>query len=335
MSKINWKQRPKLSNWGDWGHDDKIGQLNVITDDVIVEAIKEVRTGKRFCLSLPLDFPGNDVLNAVRKEPRLKPVTRESAEYYNYRWDQKDERLTDVASDDSVLIDLQFSTQWDGLCHRGAVFDCGDGNGPEPLYYNGFKAKDTKCVSVDESLPIGIDNMAATGVQGRGVLVDLKNEVGTEERVEVGYDLLMSILDKQNIELKKGDILCLWTGLDELILNNDKNPNTDIKHKCAVLDGWDDKLLAWIASSGIAAIVSDNLAIEAVGKEIPAGYKGSALPLHNQCIFNMGMHLGELWHLSELANFLKANNRNAFFLTAPPLRLKGAAGSPVTPVATV
>ena len=145
----------------------------------------------------------------------------------------------------------------------------------------------------------------------------------------------MSIFDKQNVNLKKGDILCLWTGLDELIIANDKSLNTDIKHKGAVLDGWDDELLKWISSSGVSAIVSDNLAIEAIGKEIPADYKGSALPLHNQCIFNMGMHLGELWYLTELANYLRANDRNAFLLTAPPLRLKGAAGSPVTPVATV
>lgn len=331
--KINTTIRPERSNWGEWGRNDKIGQLNLISDDVVVEAVKEIKIGKRFCLSLPLDLPGNNVLNMVRKEPRLKPIIREKAEYYNYRWDLKDERLTDIASDDSVLIDLQFSTQWDGLCHRGAMFD--QGNGPEPLYYNGFKAKDTTCVSVDEALPIGIENMADTGVQGRAVLVDLKSEVGTDERVEVGYDLLMSILDKQKIEVKKGDILCLWTGLDELIIENNKVEGTDLKSKCAVLDGWDDKLLEWIASSGISAIASDNLAIEGVGKKIPQGYKGSALPLHEQCIFKLGMHLGELWYLAELANWLKNNGRNAFFLTAPPLKLRGAAGSPVTPVGTV
>ncbi len=332
-SQKRWRKRPEGSNWGDWGEDDKVGQLNLISNDVILEAVKEIKVGKRFCLSLPLDYPGNNVLNFVRKEPRLKPIIREGSEYYNYRWDTKDERLTDIGSDDAVLIDLQFSTQWDGLCHRGALFD--GGSGPEPLYYNGYKAETVRCVSVDELLPIGIDNMAMTGVQGRAVLVDLKSEVGTDERVEVGFGLLMAILKKQKIDIKKGDILCLWTGLDELILRNKKNENTALKSKCAVLDGWDNQLLDWIATSGIAAIVSDNLAIESVGKRIPEGYKGSALPLHNQCIFKLGMHLGELWHLAELAIWLKEHNRNSFFLTAPPLRLKGAAGSPVTPVATV
>jgi kynurenine formamidase len=45
--------------------------------------------------------------------------------------------------------------------------------------------------------------------------------------------------------------------------------------------------------------------------------------------------LGELWYLEELAEWLSANGRSRFFLTAPPLRLTGAVGSPVTPVATV
>ena len=45
--------------------------------------------------------------------------------------------------------------------------------------------------------------------------------------------------------------------------------------------------------------------------------------------------LGELWHLTRLADWLRANNRSRFLLTAPPLRLPGAVGSPVTPVATV
>jgi kynurenine formamidase len=45
--------------------------------------------------------------------------------------------------------------------------------------------------------------------------------------------------------------------------------------------------------------------------------------------------LGELWHLTPLAQYLRGQNRSRFFLTAPPLRLPGAVGSPVTPIATV
>ncbi|MGB3595516.1 MAG: cyclase family protein, partial [Pseudomonas neustonica] len=61
----------------------------------------------------------------------------------------------------------------------------------------------------------------------------------------------------------------------------------------------------------------------------------AALPLHEHCLFKLGIHLGELWYLTELAEYLQAKGRSRFLLTAPPLRLPGAVGSPVTPVAMV
>jgi len=45
--------------------------------------------------------------------------------------------------------------------------------------------------------------------------------------------------------------------------------------------------------------------------------------------------LGEMWYLHELATWLREHNRSRFLLTAPPLRLPGVVGSPLTPVATV
>ena len=48
-----------------------------------------------------------------------------------------------------------------------------------------------------------------------------------------------------------------------------------------------------------------------------------------------GVYLGEIWLLSDLADWLRAHGRNRFLLTAPPLRLPGAVGSPANAVATV
>ncbi|NDG05510.1 MAG: cyclase family protein, partial [Alphaproteobacteria bacterium] len=45
--------------------------------------------------------------------------------------------------------------------------------------------------------------------------------------------------------------------------------------------------------------------------------------------------LGEIWYLHELAQALKSQGRSKFLLTAPPLRLPGAVGSPATPIATL
>ena len=59
------------------------------------------------------------------------------------------------------------------------------------------------------------------------------------------------------------------------------------------------------------------------------------MPLHEHCLVKLGVPLGEIWYLSELADHLRAAGRSRFLLTAPPLRLPGAVGSPTTPVATV
>ena len=61
----------------------------------------------------------------------------------------------------------------------------------------------------------------------------------------------------------------------------------------------------------------------------------ASLPLHAHCLFKLGVSLGEIWHLSDLADWLHAHNRSRFLLTAPPLRLPGAVGSPANAIATV
>ena len=332
-----WTQKPEHSNWGEWGEEDQLGRLNLIGQAQVLKGIKEVKDGRTFCLSLPLDYPGGNVLSPVRFPPNLRPVIRNDAPYFNYDWSQIDPSLKDIAADDAVLLHTQYSTQWDSLAHRGSVFDA-EGNGvPEPMYYNGFRAGkdlvfdgDTSCAS-----KLGIENMAAHGVQGRAVMVDLHSKFGDHPQVAVGYDALMAIMEEQNVVVEPGDILCLWTGLDRLILAGNKNLDPSIKHACAALDGWDERLLQWIIESGVAAIASDNLAVEVIKRPIPECHCGTSLPLHDLCLFKLGVHLGELWHLADLSEWLTANGRNRFLLTAPPLRLTGAVGSPVTPIATV
>ena len=81
-------------------------------------------------------------------------------------------------------------------------------------------------------------------------------------------------------------------------------------------------------------LVADNYGVETVPSK-PGSGSHAMLPLHEHCLFKLGVNLGELWHLSPLAAWLRQNGRSRFFLTAPPLRLPGAVGSPATPVATV
>src|SRR5260370_8117082 len=69
-----WKHRPEGSTWGDWGDDDQLGRLNLITPKKVLEGIAEVKEGLSFCLSLPLDLPAANLLNPPRLPPLLSPT---------------------------------------------------------------------------------------------------------------------------------------------------------------------------------------------------------------------------------------------------------------------
>lgn len=338
-----WKKRPEGSNWGDFGADDQRGKINLITPEIRRAAAREIKEGISFCLSLPLDYPGGNALIKTRQPPRLFTVKREGGQRnYNFPWRAltcQHEHL-DISCDDAVTLFTQYSTQWDALSHYGMFFDADDDGQGEMVYYNGYRAEeDIVSPKDDDSEPrakaLGIQNLAETCAQGRGTLVNLHAEYG-REHVAVGYNDLMRIMAKQNVAVAKGDFLCLYTGFDEALLEMKKNPDPKALHKiCTGLDGGDEKLQQWIVDSEIVAIAADNTAVELLPSARRTPGPRALMPLHAHCLFKQGIHLGELWYLKELAAWLAKHQRAHFFLTAPPLRLPGSVGSPLTPVATV
>ncbi len=245
-----------------------------------------------------------------------------------------------------VTLSLQYSTQWDSLAHVGAEFDA-DGDGvEEAVYYNGYRA--------------GVDLVGPTrrrgrrrrgapllrppprpgahgrhGVQGRGVLVDLAHHLGHDWR---GVDLntLEEIMAADNVVVEPGDMLLLHTGFATEVLKWNRDPDpVKIHTMCTYLDARDESLLEWIADSQISALVADNYAVEGLVGQDRDESRHSFLPIHHLCLFRLGVPLGEMWYLHELATWLREHNRSRFLLTAPPLRLPGIVGSPLTPVATV
>ncbi len=346
MCDKRWLHRPKGSNWGDFGADDQLGRLNLITPERRKAAALEVREGLAFCLSLPLDCP-NVELNPRRFPPEISYSMRGQDPAINYPIDKVLPGATDVVCDDRAMLSLQYSTQWDSLCHIGQLFD-GQGDGVEAAtYYNGYRAHDHVRGPFDyrndrEPMPgpyganaLGIETIAATGVQTRGVMIDLYAHVGLEP-VAVGYNALMRILEADKVEVESGDILCFRTGFDRALLARYADPNTPIdQHRCSGLDGFDADLRRWIADSGVSALVSDNEAVERLPDVTAIHGRGPRFPLHELCLFKLGLPLGELFLLSDLADWLRANGRSRFLFTAPPLRLPGAVGSPVTGVGTV
>jgi hypothetical protein len=344
-----WKHRPPGSNWGDFGPDDQAGRLNLLTAEKVKQGVAEVREGLTFCLSLPLDYPGKNVLNPRRHPPTLRPTLRNGRPNMNYRLFTDNSEQTDVISDDLAVLHLQYSTQWDSLAHVGQLFDANGDGIPEAVYYNGYRAgadvvgpeaaEDAGVAagpmrSTSSANALGIQNMAERCVQGRGVLIDLHAHVG-DDRVAVGYDQLMRVLAADGVKVEKGDMVCLHTGFAQRLLGMNKDPDPEVLNRTgAVLDGRDERLLQWITGSGLAVLIADNYAVEAHPAVRHIGCCAT-LPLHEHCLFKLGVHLGELWHLTPLANWLRAHRRSRFLLTAPPLRLPGAVGSPATPVATV
>jgi kynurenine formamidase len=335
-----WTVRPEGSNWGEFGDDDQVGRMNLITPERRLRAAREVQEGIAFCLSLPLDFPGGAELIHTRKPPRLFSEPRGDSINFNFPLSKHAPAFTDVVCDDAVLLYTQYSTQWDALGHVGSTFDP-DGDGkPKYVYYNGYRADVDLHGPSGEHGPhadaLGIENLAVTAVQGRGTLVDLKSAVG-EHRSLVGYDALMRAIESQKADVEAGDFLCLYTGYADAVLSMNRKPDkARLATVAAELNGRDTRLLNWITDSGLVAICADNLAVEAFSYPEPAlSERYAAIPLHEHCIFRLGIDLGELWYFTELAAWLAAHQRAHFLLTAPPLRLPGSVGSPMTPVATV
>jgi kynurenine formamidase len=327
---MRWAHRPAGSNWGEFGPDDQIGRMNLINNATRLAAMAEVRTGQTFCLSLPLDFPGESVLSENRAPPVIEGAARpDGRSSFNLGLDELIPGSTDVTNDERVTLHSQYSTQWDALRHFGQRFDA-DGDGiAEQVFYNGFRASDGE---VQEG-GLDIAQLAIAGVQGRGVLVDLVPFYG-RERIRVGLEGLNRAMAEAHVEVRPGDFLCIRTGFAERLLEMGKHPDPAILDEGPTLNGRDPALHSWIAESGIVAICADNPAVERLSRP-QAGQPSTWLPLHELCLFRLGIHLGELWWFDELAAWLREHDRSSFLLTAPPLRLPGAAGSPVTPIATV
>jgi kynurenine formamidase len=335
---MRWKKRPEGSNWGDYGPDDQVGRMNELTPERRLAGIREVKEGKAFILSLPLDYPGGNTLIGPRKGPKLFAHQYGDGGFLYNRHIRRWDGCCDTCCDDAVTLFTQYSTQWDSLPHHGSLFDADDDGVEEMVCYNGFRSGEDILGPDQEGGPyakkMGIETLAEACPQGRASMVNLHAVWGREKKA-VGYDDLMRVIEAQRVDVQKGDFLLLYTGFDELLLSMNKTPDRErLYAHCTGLNGYDDRLLEWIVDSGVVALCSDNVAVEMENLAPPPGVR-TAMGIHDLCLFKQGIFLGELWYLKELADWLLANRRSACLLTAPPLRLPGAVGSPVSPIATV
>lgn len=302
-------------NWGRWGDDDVLGTLNYIDGSTRAAAAALVTEGRVVSLSQRFDTDGPQ--KGWRR--RINPVhtmtdTGTDAERGNQGFPHGI-----GGADDYITMPLQCSTQWDGLGH---IFDHGNA-------WNGRRAGDV--VTSDGDLVTGIEH-ARDVIVSRGVLLDLGRHLAPETgELPDGYaitaDELESCVAAQGptSAVRRGDIVLVRTG----------------RFTRAQREGWGEyaggpapglslTTAGWLHRTEIAAIATDTWGFEVRPNEfdVPAFQ-----PLHQIVIPNMGLTIGEMWNLDELAEVCAELGRWEFLLSAPPLPITGAVGSPINPVA--
>ena len=124
---------------------------------------------------------------------------------------------------------------------------------------------------------------------------------------------------------RRGDVVILRTGMVPLYYKMSRSEKAawHTRQTGIVRD-----VIPWIKEMEIAAIAGDNLGIECVPNP-----DGQSFSLHGNILRDMGVFIGEIWWLEELAADCADDGRYEFFLSAPPLNIPGAVGSPVNPIA--
>lgn len=298
-------------NWGRWGEDDETGTANLVTPARVARAAQLVRTGKTYSLALPLDRTG--------PQTGRGRTGRTNAQHYMARTggdiaaDAGDVPQFD-GTDDLVHLYLQAGTQWDALAH--AFYG--------QQMYNGRTTADVTSAGALKNSITSIGNRAI----GRGVLLDVARAKGVEW-LDPGYAIDTSDLercaDAQGIEVGTGDFVLVRTG---------QIAETRARGDWGDYAGGDAPGLSvdaahFLCSRDVAAVACDTWGLDV------RPYESTEVlaPLHVVLLVNAGIHIGEMWDLEELASDCSADRVYEFFLSAPPLTITGAVGSPLNPVA--
>ena len=298
--------------WDFFGDTDELGCLNFIGEAEVIAAAREVTRGLVVNLNLPVGEPQPQFW---AKRPALQ---HEMIKKRNIR----DDVVNHFA--------MQGSTQWDGFRHqRYRQFG----------FYGGRQDDD-----LDIKGQLGIERWAERGIVTRGVLVDVAGycerrgtPVNPQQRFGITGDLMAAVLADQETSLSRGDILLIRTGWlgwyralegktrDALATRLAENA------KEIALPGIDPRVdtIRWVWNQQVAALAFDNPTAETVPYVPEDGWA------HHRLLALLGIPLGELWHLDDLAEACAREHRYSFMLTSAPLFLRGGAGSPANAYAVM
>ncbi|WP_432016479.1 cyclase family protein [Streptomyces hydrogenans] len=305
------KTAEECSNWGRWGEDDRLGTVNFLDEAKRREGAALIRRGASFSLSQRFDINGPQ--KGWRR--RTNPVHTMLDTGTDAALGNQGLPHGIGGADDVIAMPLQCSTQWDGLGH---IFDHGKA-------WNGRPAE--QVVTSDGDQVTGIEHMAPH-IAGRAVLLDVGRTAGQDGELPDGFAIteehLTAAARAHGVTVGRGDIVLVRTGQLARVRR----------------DGWGDyaggaapglsfSTASWLHDSEIAAIATDTWGFEVRPNEFDHAFQ----PLHQVVIPHIGLLIGEMWDLEALAEDCAADGVYAFWLTAAPLPITGAVGSPVNPVA--
>ncbi|MDQ4114349.1 MAG: cyclase family protein, partial [Actinomycetota bacterium] len=292
----------RLSNWGRWGEDDEIGTLNFVTPEVRIAAAGMVRTGKVF--DLGMEFGSSGPFSRAGMA-RFNPIHLMSVS-------PLDVIANDViAADDVIVMGIQSATQWDGLAHAGY-----DGR-----LYNDAPAAvlTTRRGATRNSYTAAVERCVS-----RGVLLDIARLRGVdalEPGDEITADDLDAAVDVANVAVGSGDVLLIRTGIYRHFLAGDH------ERYMGPAPGLGLSTLQWLRAREIAAVASDNWGVELQ----PSRIDGWSVPFHMVAIRDMGLMLGEMFALEDLAADCAEDGVHEFLFCGTGLKITNSVGAPVTP----
>jgi kynurenine formamidase len=278
-----------------WGAADERGSANHQKPAAVLTATKLIKTGEVIELAYVLG-PNMPFFGTRRFDVHTKRTFMN--QFSNMRGSNEELVVTELG---------QVGTQFDGFAHQthlNSWYNCQKVD--ENAERNGFKK-------------FGIHNVGALFT--RGVLIDVAAFKGVEmlgDNYEITVEDLEGALKKQNLTLQPGDAVIIHTGWGKLYGKD----NPRYVKSCP---GIGVPAALWLAAKDPMLLGADNWPVEVA----PNPDKQLSLPVHQVALVVNGIHLLENLKLDELAQ--KGVSEFAFVMQ--PLKIQGASGSTVSPIA--
>jgi kynurenine formamidase len=215
------------------------------------------------------------------------------------------------AANDLIVTGTHVGTHIDGLAH---VSHCGE-------LYGGVSAAEVQVGG--RFSQHGMETVAP--MVCRGVLLDVPAALGVpacDPAYEITPDDLDACVERQETPVRAGDVVLVRSGWGQ---RWDDGP-AYLGRESGV-PGVGDRGAKWLAAAEVRAAGADTIAFE----HLPAGQGHAVLPAHRVLLVEHGIHIIESLALEELA----ADGVHEFVFVLSPLKLVGATGSPVRPIAIV